>query len=591
MSLRNSKRNRINNFIWFCSGLNVRELSSLYQSRSNYFGIGGINIFSTLIMLCLSIWSASIAFPNINLLIPVLIGLILSLVLFIFNRQTVSALSIADKSKYNRKHTLTFLPILVFSVFIGVVVSTPIKLELLEIPGGSGFFERLKILKLNTEISFDSNSLSYSITLITILIAILPTLMQYYTLRSNFQQNRSSFLNELLWFCSGANREIIRKCPNDHSKYFGIGGTILFTALMATLSGGYAFNYAFHNTNLAIYFGIFWGAMIFNLDRFIVNTMYSDNKHSISWLEILSGLPRIIIAIFLGIVITYPLELKIYEDEITSRIDKLKLERKTENDSLSKRAFSSIYSDDAEIKMFEQKKERLNLEGDSIKKILDRIVKVDQYWYTDSLGPHYHKVWPPSHDIEEGNYNRILLRNAPDIANLQNRIQERENAIAATKSTKEGYDKIHNSHNEALDDLSAQMEAFSKLKEEKESVATSSLFIMLLLIIIEISPVFLKMMLSSGDYEVRLEADKNDIKMEELVRMSKKNDWANLELLKTIEENKASLASNVELLNSIAKAQSEIAQVAIEKWKEHEIKEAEENPGNIIYSNKNHKKT
>ena len=78
--------------------------------------------------------------------------------------------------------------------------------------------------------------------------------------------------------------------------------------------------------------------------------------------------------------------------------------------------------------------------------------------------------------------------------------------------------------------------------------------------------------------------------------MSRDNDWANTEILKTTEENKKKIAekknelntelnSNLELLSSIAKAQSEIAQIAIEKWKQDEINKASLNPMNIIQSN------
>ena len=93
-------------------------------------------------------------------------------------------------------------------------------------------------------------------------------------------------INEFLWTCAGVNKDMLRQCPGDYAKYAGIGGTILFTALMAMLSGGYALFFVFKNIPIAIMFGIFWGLLIFNLDRFIVNTMYSDGKHSISWGEI-----------------------------------------------------------------------------------------------------------------------------------------------------------------------------------------------------------------------------------------------------------------------------------------------------------------
>lgn len=130
------------------------------------------------------------------------------------------------------------------------------------------------------------------------------------------------WLNEFLWICAGANREVLRQCPTDYAKYAGTGGTILFTAIMAAISGGYAISFVFQDAPLYVPFGfgIIWGLMIFNLDRFMVNTMYSDGKHTISKVEFLGGLPRIILAIFLGIVISTPIEIRIFQDKIKSQL-------------------------------------------------------------------------------------------------------------------------------------------------------------------------------------------------------------------------------------------------------------------------------
>lgn len=45
-------------------------------------------------------------------------------------------------------------------------------------------------------------------------------------------------INEFLWSCAGVNKAVLRQCPSDYSKYAGIGGMILFTAIMAAISGG-----------------------------------------------------------------------------------------------------------------------------------------------------------------------------------------------------------------------------------------------------------------------------------------------------------------------------------------------------------------
>ena len=59
------------------------------------------------------------------------------------------------------------------------------------------------------------------------------------------------WLNEFLWICAGVNRKVLRQCPTDYAKYAGIGGTILFTALMAMLSGGFAMYKVFYNNYIS----------------------------------------------------------------------------------------------------------------------------------------------------------------------------------------------------------------------------------------------------------------------------------------------------------------------------------------------------
>src|SRR5882672_625976 len=84
--------------------------------------------------------------------------------------------------------------------------------------------------------------------------------------------------------CSGVDRHILEKCPSETSKYAGIGATIFFTGLFASLSGGYALNTVFDNLWIATAFGLLWGLMIFNLDRYIVSSMRKEGKPGREWL-------------------------------------------------------------------------------------------------------------------------------------------------------------------------------------------------------------------------------------------------------------------------------------------------------------------
>jgi len=133
--------------------------------------------------------------------------------------------------------------------------------------------------------------------------------------------------------CSGAVNEAIEECPTEWTKYIGIGATILFTGLLAFFSGGYALYTIFRNTNLdtldgiamcfAIPFGMLWGAIIFNLDRFIVSTFYKTNER-VWWKrlckEFLQAAPRLFLAVIIAFVISKPIEIKIFENRISEQI-------------------------------------------------------------------------------------------------------------------------------------------------------------------------------------------------------------------------------------------------------------------------------
>ncbi len=128
-------------------------------------------------------------------------------------------------------------------------------------------------------------------------------------------------IQRFLWWCSGVNAQILEQYPIEWGKYFGIGGTIIFTALMASFAGGYAFLTAFKDPWLASAFGLFWGALIFNLDRYIVSSIgKGDGTSKITRDEFMNSLPRLVLAVLIGFVIATPLELKVFEREIDNEI-------------------------------------------------------------------------------------------------------------------------------------------------------------------------------------------------------------------------------------------------------------------------------
>src|SRR5690606_27307713 len=121
-------------------------------------------------------------------------------------------------------------------------------------------------------------------------------------------------LKRFFIFCSGADTAILEECsPGEQTKFAGIGATVFFTAVMAFIASAYALYTVFDTYITSVFFGLIWGLLIFNLDRYIVSTI---KKGKGFWNEFLQALPRLILAVIIAIVISKPLELKIFEKEI-----------------------------------------------------------------------------------------------------------------------------------------------------------------------------------------------------------------------------------------------------------------------------------
>ena len=131
-------------------------------------------------------------------------------------------------------------------------------------------------------------------------------------------------LQKFFILCSGADAKILQDCSQgERNKYAGIGATVFFTAVMAFIASSYALFTVFDNLYTAVFFGFIWGLLIFNLDRFIVSTIKKRDKFST---ELIQATPRIILAIIIAIVISKPLEMKIFEKEINQVLLKQKNE-------------------------------------------------------------------------------------------------------------------------------------------------------------------------------------------------------------------------------------------------------------------------
>jgi len=400
--------------------------------------------------------------------------------------------------------------------------------------------------------------------------------------------------NIFLW-SSGADLEILEQVPSEKSKYYGIGGTIIFTALMASFAGGYALFTAFKSVPLAIFFGIFWGALIYNLDRFIVSTFgVGDGKKTISKQELIEAAPRIVMAITLGFVIAYPLELKLFESEIQAQIDT--------NISIAKAELEAKMGDSTSNFLILDRERKIDKLTQSIKENEDIVFRATEAfnqadkdkreeWITGERSgkPGKGPVWVELNEVAltkkknleetKAKYKEIDKKDQEAIYSLRSEIND-----LRSKNLKDFAES--SLIQEANNGLMARLKALDQLTSEDTILKLAKWLITLLFILIEVAPILFKMMTERGPYDDILDRMKHEVKIRELLKTSNLNQEVNALVRSNDDKNKQKLKyemeSNMLLMNEIATAQAEIAAEAIKVWKEEQKKKVRENPSAFI---------
>jgi hypothetical protein len=397
--------------------------------------------------------------------------------------------------------------------------------------------------------------------------------------------------NLFLW-SSGADLDILNQVPMEKSKYFGIGGTIIFTALMASFAGGYAFFTAFKTSYLAIPFGLFWGSLIFNLDRYIVASFgVGDGKKTISKQEMIEAAPRLVMAIILGFVISTPLELKLFETEINAQIK--------QNINFSKQQIAEGFKNDPRLLQLQNQKKDFYNELDVAKKILDNqqtaldsaISKKTKELYgkgtsgTSGKGVAFTDLEQRA-EKEKIEYNSQSLIYDKKNTEINNEITETDELIYERKLEIKKILTELNSTEEKNNGLLSRLEALGDLTSKKPILSFSKWLITILFIFIEIAPILFKMMTERGPYDDIVDRKKHEYKVKQLELQSNINQEINTAVKihtdKYEQKLNAELQSNKEILEVIAKAQQEIAIVAIEKWKEEQKDLMKQNGTGIV---------
>jgi hypothetical protein len=394
-----------------------------------------------------------------------------------------------------------------------------------------------------------------------------------------YKTPKSSSLKRLFWKAAGADRHILERCTySDQVKYMSLGGIIVATGIMAGIAGGYAFYTIFSERGSAIehdadlwvtikstIFGIFWGLMIFNLDRFIVSsTGKGDGTEAITWQEFKSAIPRIIMGAIIAITIAKPVEIRMFKSEIDVALHKVQMQKQREYLS----QIDSIYEGriEAEKRKLEKWEQEIQIKE-------SRYVELENLFAAEMAGKHsgIQGYGDRAKKIEEQmkrldhEINMLKSKNKP----LINQSYETLKKFEAEKN-----ESIKSSEFVAagLDGLLERIKLVHKIAGWE-----IILFITLLFMAIELTPIFFKLMLIKSPYDFLKENIDDIIKAESgiYVQQNYYKDRNGLERDLVIHTQANRIVSDAV---DIQLAQKRLNEYAISKYEEMMRKRIDEDP-------------
>ena len=298
-----------------------------------------------------------------------------------------------------------------------------------------------------------------------------------------------------LWWCAGAHQKLLRQFPSEQTKYAGLGGVLLATFVLATLSAGYAVYSVFGNWLWTICIAIIWGLIIFNFDRFLVSTMrkYGVSKTKQIWMAV----PRLVLALLIGLTIARPLELKIFEKEIAVKMEENMHHKIQRNDSLL------LIENALQIKNATAERQRLTDRKSALEETLSRL-QSSYVQEADGTGGSGRRGIEQLTRLKMDAFNKAQLQLGPEMSTLDSNIRSQDSIISTAQTNHEKRRKEFAATAAANMGFLEKNKALSDLSDEESSVWWTSLLLSLLIILIEIGPILSKLIMPVGPYDLAL---------------------------------------------------------------------------------------
>jgi hypothetical protein len=354
----------------------------------------------------------------------------------------------------------------------------------------------------------------------------------------------------LIWL-SGADPDTLSRSPREKRKYSGLGGVVLTTACMAGLSAGFALHTGVRAPlAVSVLIAVLWALAIANLDRWLVA---AAGRRELWWQNLATLVPRILLALVIGAVVSTPLVLWIFQREIQAQLTVTQqVERNTYEQRLRSDArFVVIPGLQAEVTKLQQVAAgslvedlvgkdpavvRDQAEYDALDKRYSeaRAKAIAEFDGTDGTGqkgggPAYKTKLKAAGELREQRdaakeklersrgaaLERQKSTSSKEQATAQGELATKEAELARLKSLKQAEEDRYLIDSGNDRGLLAQLEALSQITDSNATLKTAYLTLLLFITAIEILPVLTKFLLNIGPPtaydEILATAEKSDV--------------------------------------------------------------------------------
>lgn len=361
--------------------------------------------------------------------------------------------------------------------------------------------------------------------------------------RSAANPRRRPSFSRFLISLSGADAEILDRVPSERVKFASLGWAVLITGGMAVVSMWFALTTALGVSGIpAAPVALLWGLVILGIDRWLVRSM----PVSSTWRMLALAAPRLVLALLLGVLISTPLVLQIFQQEINAEIPVIRQQQLSE------------FLADPQRSQLDHQVTSLQGQVDNLDQVIDSHGEVPVNPSTDpviqslttqrnseiALEQKYYLRWQceiggiqgqecsgssgipgtgPLAQADRASYEDAVTQ----VNNLNGEIQNRENQLAATDAAAqngrlqqaeaalpEAQAQLRTAQdqlNALLDSFSAQnsadngvlirLEALDRLSANDSTLSLARLLLFLLFLVIECLPVTVKLLQRPGLYE------------------------------------------------------------------------------------------